>query len=128
MFQEGQVVIFRVVFELALVLIPLYADEPRQEARMVDLNVVAVDDHGQVVTDLTRDEFLVSDSRKPQTIAFFRHRDSGLWRAPPLGPNEFSNRGGVNIPRATLILFDLLNERFGTRGTSANQLAHSLRR
>lgn len=93
---------------------------------MVDLNVVAVDNHGQPVTDLSRNEFQVSDSGKPQTIAFFRHRDSELWHAPALGPKEFSNRGGANIPHATLILFDLLNERFATRGTSANQLVHDL--
>ncbi len=93
---------------------------------MVDLNVVAMDAHGQIVTDLTRDELRVVDSGKPQTISFFRHRDSGFAQAQDLGPNEVSNRGGNNIPRATLILFDLMNERFGTRGVSANQLVHEL--
>jgi VWFA-related protein len=93
---------------------------------MVDLNVVALDSHGQAVTDLTRDDFRVTDSGKPQDIAFFHHRDEQL--APPsaLRPNEFSNRTGANIPRATLILFDLMNERFGTRGATANQLIHAL--
>jgi len=93
---------------------------------MVDLNVVAMDSHGQVVTDLTRDELRISDNGKPQTIAFFHHRDSALGAAPTLGPNEISNRGGTNVPHATLILFDLLNERFGTRGVTANQLIHDL--
>ena len=86
---------------------------------MVDLNVVALDSHGQAVTDLTRDEFRVSDNGKPQTIAFFRHRDSTLGAMfPRWRPNEFSNRGRANVPRATLILFDLLNETFGTRGAT----------
>lgn len=93
---------------------------------MVDLNVVALDSHGQAVTDLTRDEFHVTDNGKPQTIAFFRHRDSALGAVPTLAPNEFSNRGRANVPRATLILFDLLNQRFATRGTTANQLVHDL--
>jgi VWFA-related protein len=124
-------VIFRPVFGLVLSLAPglalLYGHEPQQqELQMVDLNVVALDNHGQAVTDLTRDQFRVTDNGKPQTIAFFRHRDSALGAVPTLGPNESSNRGGANVPRATLILFDLLNERFGTRGATANRLVHDL--
>jgi VWFA-related protein len=93
---------------------------------MIDLNVVAVDLHGEPVTDLTRDEFRVVDSGKPQSIVFFRHREGPRALPPALRPNEFSNRGGANIPRATLILFDLLNESFGTRGAAADQLIHFL--
>jgi VWFA-related protein len=100
------------------------ADPP--EPRMLDLNVVALDEHGQAVTNLTGDDFRVTDSGKAQTIAFFRHRDSGLNTPPQLAPGEFSNRNGANIPRATVILFDLMNERFGTRGMTANQLIHDL--
>jgi VWFA-related protein len=93
---------------------------------MVDLNVVAVDNHGAPVHDLTRDELRVTDSGRPETIAFFRPRDSKRGPVRPPGPNEFSNRSANNIPRATLILFDLLNESFGTRGTAANQLIRDL--
>lgn len=93
---------------------------------MVDLNVVAVDGHGQPVMDLKRDELLVSDSGKPRAITFFHHRDSGLEPPQKLAPGEYSNRGGNNIPRATLILFDLLNERFATRGVAANQIIREL--
>lgn len=115
------------VFGFVIVLNPLYGDVlAQEEPRMVDLNVVVVDNRGQAVTDLTRDEFRVSDSGKPKTIAFFRHRDSALGQAPQLGTNEFSNRGGANIPRATVILFDLLNQRFGTRGMTADRLVHEL--
>ena len=118
---------FPIVFWLALVLAPLYGDDPsQQDPRMVDLNVVAVDNHGRPITDLTRGDFRVSDSGKPQAMAFFRHRDSGPVRAPVLEPNEYSNRGGANVPRATLILFDLLNQRFDTRGYTANELVHAL--
>jgi VWFA-related protein len=128
--------LFRLVFGLILGLALVYGYDngyenghdnvPEQEPQMVDLNVVALDNHGQPVVDLTRDEFRVTDSGKPQAIAFFRHRDEQLGPSPALGPNEFSNRSGTNVPRATLILFDLLNERFSTRGFTANQLVHDL--
>jgi VWFA-related protein len=105
----------------------LYGDNtPQPEPQMVELNVVALDAKGQPVTDLTRDELRVTDSNKPQTITLFRHRDDALSAPPTLGPNEVSNRGRDNVPRATMILFDLLNERFGTRGGTANRLVHDL--
>jgi len=121
-------VLFRLVFGVIISAAIVYGNGnfQEQEAQMVDLNVVALDNHGQPVVDLTSDEFRVTDNGKPQTIAFFRHRDSALAAVPALAPNEFSNRGGANVPRATLILFDLLNERFGTRGFTANQLVHDL--
>ena len=119
--------IFGLVVGLAVGLALLSGEAPPQpEPQMVDLNVVALDNHGQAVTDLTRDELRVTDDGKPQTIAFFRHRDSALGAAPALGPDEVSNRSRANVPRATVILFDFLNENFGTRGTVANRLIHDL--
>src|ERR1035441_2030961 len=104
---EGQVML-RILFGLALVLAPLHGDDSSEgEPRIVNLNVVAVDAQGQPVTNLTRGEFRVTDSGRPQTIAFFRLRDSKLGPASALGPHESSNRSSANIPRATLILFDL---------------------
>lgn len=96
------------------------------EPQMVDLNVVALDGHGQPVTDLTRDELRVTDSGKPQALTLFRHRDDALAAPRALAPNEVSNRGRDNVPRATMVLFDMLNEKFGTRGYTVNQLAHDL--
>ena len=99
---------------------------PPRELQMVDLNVVALDNKGQPVTDLKSDEFHIADNGKPQTIAVFHHRDAALATVPQLKPGEYANRGGANVPRATLILFDLLNERFGTRGVTANNLVRDL--
>jgi VWFA-related protein len=115
---------FRTIFAAGMAAATLFA---QQEQRMVDLNVVAVDSHGRPVADLTREDFHVSDSGKAQSVAFFRHRDAAPLHAPALEPGEYSNRNSANVPRATLILFDLLNERFDTRGLTANQLIGALR-
>jgi VWFA-related protein len=117
----------RLSFVTLLLLAPVYGvDPPQEEARMVDLNVVALDSHGAPVTDLTRDDFRITDAGKPQTIDFFRHRDSAAKPVPRLAPGEYSNRSAENVPRATLILFDMLNQKFGTRGTTTNNLIHDL--
>lgn len=113
---------FRSALGLVLALASLRGDDRQQAEDPVNLNVIAVDSHGQPVTGLTRDDFQVTDAGKPQKIAFFRHNDSKLWPVPQLGPNEFSNRRAASVPCATLILFDLLNERFGTRGAAWSQL------
>lgn len=96
------------------------------EPKLVTLSVIALDKHGQPVTDLTRDDFHVTDAGKPQNLSFFRAVDNKRSPARPLGPHEFSNRSGAQIPHATVILFDLLNQGFGTRGTAANELVHQL--
>ena len=93
---------------------------------MVDLNVVAVNSHGAPVSDLTREEFRIADAGAPQTIAFFRHRDGAAKPVPRLAAGEYSNRSAGNVPRATLILFDMLNQKFGTRGVTTNNLIHDL--
>jgi VWFA-related protein len=92
------------------------------ELQLVNLNVIAVDNHGEPVTDLTSADFHVTDGGKPQQIVFFRHYDNKLTTPPTLAPNEVSNRTNANIPRAAIILLDLLNEDFSSRGYSSDQL------
>lgn len=96
------------------------------DLRLLDFTVVAVDDQGRPVNDLTSGEFQVTDAGKRQQIAFFRHNDDKLRKAPVLGPDEFSNQGPAANKPVTLVLFDLLNERFSTRGVTANQIVHDL--
>jgi len=96
------------------------------QSRLVDLNVVALDKEGNPVADLMQDEFRVTDSGKPQEIAFFRSQDRGQWRTPPLQPGETSNRTAATIPHATVILFDLMNEDFSSRGVATNELVRDL--
>lgn len=117
----------RPFFVSLLLLVPVYGiDSPQEDARMVDLNVVALDSHGAPVADLTRDDFRITDAGKPEKIAFFRHRDDAAKPVPQLAPGEYSNRSAGNVPHATLILFDMLNQEFGTRGTTTNYLIHDL--
>ena len=115
-----------VAIGLTVALALLNGGDEQSENRLLDFAVVAVDGQGQPVNDLTSSDFQVTDAGKRQSIAFFRHNDGKLRQNQPLGPGEFSNRGGTSDPHVTLVLFDLLNERFATRGVSANQLVHDL--
>jgi hypothetical protein len=92
----------------------------------VDLDVIAVDSRGQAVTDLASNDFQSTDGRKSQMIVFFHHIDSTRWRSASVGPNEYSNRTGAGIPHAPVILFDFLNEGFGSRGYAANEIISNL--
>jgi VWFA-related protein len=73
------------------------------------LNVVALDSHGQPVTDLTAADFQVLDEGKPQQIVWFRFAP-GKTAQTALAAREYSNRS--TPPRfAIAILFDMLNDR-----------------
>ena len=115
----------------ALLFVPVLmpaADPPQPGSRLVDLNVVVLDKHGQPITDLTADDFQITDSGKPQKISFFRRNGqaAGQNRVPAVAPNKFSNRPFDRPPNATVILFDLMNLGFGARGIAANQLVRNL--
>jgi VWFA-related protein len=100
--------------------------QEKPEPKLINLNVVAVGNRGQPVDDLTADDFQIADSGKPQKIVFFRHKDTRLWEVPVLAPDQVSNRRGVKVPHATVILFDLLNESFGTRGVARVEIERYL--
>jgi len=103
------------------------ADSPESETRLLSLNVVALDGHGQPVTDLTAADFQIADSGKPQKIAFFRRKDArSPEQAPALAPQEFSNRTQGDPLHATVILLDLLNQGFSSRGMAASEIVRSL--
>jgi hypothetical protein len=86
---------------------------------------VALDSRGQPVTDLTADEIAINDGKTPK-VAFMRHIERRLAPGANLGPNEYSNRAGRVIPHATVILLDMMNQSFSTRGVAANQLTKYL--
>ena len=94
----------------------------------MDLNVVALDDHGRPVTDPGADDFQISDAGKPQKITFFRRNAAGSNqnKARATGPNQFSNRAGGEPRNATVVVFDLLNLGDGARAFAANQMVRNL--
>jgi VWFA-related protein len=116
---------FKMGFGLAFVLMALRGDDS-PDRKLLDLNVVALDNHEQPVNDLTVDDFQVTDAGKPQKVVFFRHREAALRQPPKLAPNELSNRGAESVPYATVILFDLMNLSFGSRGYGANEIIKAL--
>jgi VWFA-related protein len=97
------------------------SDQPilRVTTRLIQLNVVAQDRHGNPVTDLTKDDFVLKDAGKEQKIAVFSLDRSDGTPASPVGghvvtgqtlpPNTFTNRVEQKVGAVTVILFDCLN-------------------
>ena len=81
----------RIAIGLAIAVAALRGEDS-PEPRLLNLDVIAVDSHGQPVNDLIADDFEVTDANKPQKIVFFRHKDSTQWQVPSPAPNQFSNR------------------------------------
>jgi len=103
------------------------ADDPFESQRqLINLTVIALDNRGEPVTDLTAADFQVTDRGKPQKISYFHHSDSRMWQLRPPAPDEFTNRRGSAPPYATVILLDLMNQRFNTRGVAWNLLEQYL--
>jgi len=93
---------------------------PAQKAVILDL--IALDNRGEPVTDLLASDLQISDNGKRQEVVFFRP-NHGKNRIA--GPHEFSNRAHPSQP-ATVILFDLMNERTMTDAITRNELVHAL--
>jgi VWFA-related protein len=83
------------------------APEGSDAARIVNLNVIALDSQGQPVAGLSAEDFQVLDNGKPRRV---------VW-AHALGQKR---------PAATFILFDLLNSDFAARGLSATEITRAL--
>ena len=91
----------------------------RVTTRLIQLNVVAQDRHGNPVTDLTKDDFVLKDAGKEQKISVFSMERSDGTPASPVGghvvagqtlpPGTFTNRVERKVGAVTVILFDSLN-------------------
>ena len=120
---------FRTIASLVFVSALLHAGGSAQsDLRLMDLSVVALDNHGRPVTNLTADDFQISDAGKPQKISFFRRNGESRGQNQPraTSPNQFSNRAGGGARNATVILFDLLNLGYGARAFAANEMVRNL--
>lgn len=85
----------------------------RLATRLVEINVVVLDRKGGAITDLTRDDFEVTEQGKPQALSMFSIESNlnSIGRAEPLPLNTFSNmpaRSGAS-QNLTAILLDTLN-------------------
>lgn len=94
--------------------------------KLVNLNVVALDNHDQPGVDLTAADLQVTDAGMPQQIVFFRHNDERLQAPATLAAGEFSNRVGGRQAHATVILIDRFNDSIGPSGADMNELGHAL--
>jgi VWFA-related protein len=85
----------------------------RSTTRLVQVSVVALDNHGNPITGLTRDDFSLSDQGAPQTISVFTPAIPAPAKPPVVFPsNVFTNRydlKGQDPGAVTILLFDALN-------------------
>src|ERR1700686_3218620 len=84
----------------------------RQTARLVVLDMVVTDAKGNIVTDLKRDDFHVTELNEPQTILNFEEAGSHLLK-PEININSTADLDRV-APRApvNIILLDEFNTHF----------------
>jgi hypothetical protein len=89
----------------------------RTTTRLVEVSVIATDKNGPV-GDLTKDDFVLYDNGKNQSIAFFEEfsrqalREAATTAPAKLPPGEFSNRSAQSLAdrgEAVIIVFDALN-------------------
>ena len=88
----------------------------RVTTRLVLVDVVVTDKDNRPVTGLTRDDFILLENGKPQTIATFSFespavRAAGQPAPPPLPENVYTNRPEYRMPPGplTILLLDALN-------------------
>ncbi len=89
----------------------------RATTRLVQISVVVHDKHGNPVTGLTKDDFVVLDEKKPQAIQIFSAETNQPPDHPPapLPPDTYTNRleEKAGVPTSvTVILLDGLNTKF----------------
>jgi VWFA-related protein len=112
------------VIGLALLLAPplLRAQNPsgippyQVSTHLVQFGVIARNKDG-LAGNLTKNDFVVLDRGKPQTLSLFQAESADRAPAPALPPNTFSDESRYNgeAPRTvTLILLDNLNTLFGS--------------
>jgi len=100
--------------------------------RVVNVNVVATDKKGNPVTDLTKDDFTISDEGRPQQVGFFSAIDN---RHPPstpapLDPDTYTNEivSGGATPSVTILLFDALHTQWASQAYGLHHLRQFLRK
>lgn len=101
---------------------PAQAPEIHVGTHLVQIGIIVPDKNG-AVADLTKDDFVVLDRGKPQTISVFSVESSGTatQASQPLPQNTFSDmpQYGAEKPRSvTVVLLDNLNTLSGSTPTN----------
>jgi VWFA-related protein len=99
----------------------------RVMTRLVQVSVIVSDKHGNPVTGLKKDDFLVLDNKKPREIQVFVEELNG---AAPVGnsalaPETFTNRPeeqAGHFASVSVILLDTLNTEFGDQALAQKQV------
>jgi VWFA-related protein len=96
-----------------------------QPARLIKLNVVALDAQGQPVTGLRSADFQLQEDGKSRDIAFLRFTGGHALSAKP-GPSEYSNGAGA-ASHTTVVLVDLLSDRILSDAVIGRELTDALK-
>lgn len=98
----------------------------RVTTKLITVNVIVRDKHGQPVTDLTKDDFVLLDEKKPQPIQVFSMDKTEVvaTQVRTLAPDTYSNEIGSEGSPAnlTIILLDSLNTDFSNRAYPHDQV------
>jgi VWFA-related protein len=99
----------------------------RVTTRLVQINVVVTDKHGNPIVGLKKEDFALLDNKFPQGIQLFsaETNEPSEPSSPSLPAETYSNRlseKGAIPPTATLILLDVLNTEFADQALARKQV------
>jgi VWFA-related protein len=107
------------------------AQQPlRVTTRLVQIDVIVLDKHGNPMSGLTKDDFVVVDNKSPRTIQLYSTETSQvLPGAPPLPAGTYSNEiQAAGVPsNLTVILLDSFNTGSMDQEYMRSQIAKLLR-
>jgi len=103
----------------------------RAITRVVNVSLVVTDRQGNPVRDVSKNELILLDDGKPQSISFFSAVDNDqLVPAPPSpGADIFTNiqSGHAAPPSVTILLFDMLNSKWTSQAYGLPRVRRFLR-
>jgi VWFA-related protein len=90
---------------------------------LVQVNVIVNDKHGNPITGLTKDDFVLLDNKRPQEIQLLSAETNLRRDQPqsPLPPDTFTNRLSEHAS-VTVILLDALNTEFADQALTRKQV------
>jgi len=95
--------------------------------RLLTFDISAIDQRGNLVSDVTTEELRVTDAGRRQQIIYFR-RGQDVTAPQRALTREYSNRAYGTFPHATVVMLDQLNTRIELAGPEWEHVARSLQR